>query len=125
MASVLDVNADDWEKEVLQSNTLVVVDFWHDRCSWCMRLDPIYREVSEEYKDKVKFARLNVLASHENQTVAVKYGVMGTPTLTFFCEGRPVESIAGFQPKERLKQLVDGVISKHQECMGKSTEFKP
>ncbi len=125
MASVLDVNADDWEKEVLQSNTLVVVDFWHDRCVWCTRLDPIYREVSEEYKDKVKFARLNVLASHENQNVAVKYGIMGTPTLTFFCEGRPVESVAGFQPKERLKQLVDDVLSKHQECMGKSTEFKP
>ncbi len=124
MHSVLDVKADDWEREILQSDTLVVVDFWHEQCPWCKRLDPIYNEVSEEYKNKVKFAKLNVLESHENQHVAVKYGVMGTPTLVFFCEGRPVESIAGFQPKERLKQIVDDMIDKHRECIEKSTELK-
>jgi len=125
MHSVLDVNVDDWEKEILQSDTLVVVDFWHEQCPWCIRLAPIYSEVSEEYKNKVKFAKLNVLASQENQRTAAKYGIMGTPTLVFFCDGRPVEAVTGFQPKERLKQLVNDVIDKHQECIEKSTEFKP
>ena len=124
MHSVLDVNADSWEREILQSDTLVVVDFWHEQCPWCKRLDPIYSEVSEEYKNKVKFAKLNALESHENQQVAVRYGVMGTPTLIFFCEGRPIETVAGFQPKERLKQLVDDVIDKHRECIQKSTVLK-
>ena len=124
MHSVLDVNADDWETEILKSDTLVVVDFWHDQCPWCKRLEPIYSEVSEEYKDKVKFAKINVLKSHENQNVAVQYGIMGTPTLVFFCDGRPVETVTGFQPKERLKQLVDDVIDKHRECVEKSTELK-
>ena len=125
MHSVLDVNADSWEKEILQSDTLVIVDFWHEQCIWCKRLDPIYNKVSEEYKNKVKFAKLNVLVSHENQRVAAKYGIMGTPTLVFFCDGRPVESVAGFQPKDRLKQLVDDVINKHRECRKQSTELKP
>ena len=121
---VLDVNADDWEKEVLQSDTLVLVDFWHERCPWCKRLEPIYNEVAEEYRDRVKFAKINVLSSHENQHVAVEYGVMGTPTLIFFCDGRPVGTAVGFQPKERLKQLVDDMISKYRECIDKSTELK-
>jgi thioredoxin 1 len=124
MHSVLDVNADSWEKEILQSDTLVVVDFWHERCPWCKRLEPIYSEVSEEYKSKVKFAKLNVLENQENQRIAAKYGIMGTPTLVFFCDGRTVETVAGFQPKERLKQLVEDVIGKHRECIEKSTVLK-
>lgn len=89
-----------------------------------MQLDPVYSEVSEEYKNKVKFAKLNIFKSHENQRIAFKYGVMGTPTLIFFCDGRPIESVAGFQPKERLRQLVDDVVDKHRECLKKSTKLK-
>ena len=122
--SVLEVTSENWEMEILRSNTLVLVDFWHERCLWCKRLDPIFDEVAEEYKDKVKFAKMNVLESHENQEIAVKYGVMGTPTLIFFCEGRSVETIAGFQPKDRLVQLVDDMIDKHRECIEQSTELK-
>lgn len=72
----------------------------------------------------MKFAKINVLSSHENQHVAVEYGVMGTPTLIFFCDGRPVGTAVGFQPKERLKQLVDDMIEKYRECIDKSTELK-
>ena len=125
MSEVLDVSAGDWEKEILKSNTLVLVDFWHERCPWCKKLAPIYSEVAKEYEGKVKFAKLDVLESQDNREIAVKYGIMGTPTLVFFCEGRPIETIAGFQPKERLKQLVDDMVDKHRECVKKSTEFKP
>ncbi len=124
MHSVLDVNADSWEREILHSDTPVVVDFWHKQCPWCIRLNSIYSEVSDEYKGKVKFAKLNVLSSKENQQVAVKYGIMSTPTLVFFCDGRPVETAVGFRPKEALKQLVDDVIGKHRECIEKSTALK-
>ncbi len=122
--TVLDVSADNWEKEILQSDTLVLVDFWHERCPWCKRLDPIYGNVAEEYGDKVKFAKLNVLESHENQHIAVEYGVMGTPTLVFFCNGRPIETAVGFQPQERLTRLVDDMIGKHQECIKQSTQLE-
>ena len=122
--SVVVVNADDWEKEVLQSEALVLVDFWHERCPWCKRMDPIYDEVAEEYKGRVKFAKLNVLSSHQNQHIGVENGVMGTPTLIFFCEGRSVGTTVGFQPRERLRQLVDDMIQKHEECIGQSTELE-
>jgi len=122
--TVLDVSADNWEKEILQSDTLVLVDFWHGRCPWCKRLDPIYSDVAEEYGDKLKFAKLNVLESHENQHIAVKYGVMGTPTLVFFCNGRSIDTAVGFQPKERLTRLIDDMIDKHQDCIKQSTELK-
>ncbi len=125
MSEVLDVSAGDWEREILKSDTLVLVDFWHEQCPWCKRLKPIYNGVAREYEGKVKFAKLNALESKENREIAVKYGIMGTPTLVFFCEGRPIETVAGFQPKESLKQLVDDVIDKHQECIKKSTELKP
>jgi thioredoxin 1 len=125
MHSVLEVNADNWEKEILQSNTLVVVDFWHERCPWCVRLDPIFSRVSKEYLNKVKFAKINVLANEENRNIAAKYGIMGTPTLVFFCLGRPVETVTGFQPMERLKQIINSVIDKHQECIEQSTELNP
>ncbi|MFH1328259.1 MAG: thioredoxin domain-containing protein [Candidatus Bathyarchaeota archaeon] len=123
MGNVLDVNADNWEKEILQANTLVVVDFWHEQCPWCKKLEPIYSEVSEEYQ-KTKFAKINVLENHENQHIAAKYGIMGTPTLVFFCEGRSIETFSGFLPKESLKQLVDNIVSKHQDCLEKSTALK-
>ena len=124
MSRVLDIGADDWEKEILKFKGLVVVEFWHERCQWCKKLGPIYSEVAEEYEDKVKFVKLNVLVSQANQKIAVNYGIMGTPTLIFLCDGRPVETILGFQTKERLKQLVDDVIGKHRECVEKSTELK-
>ena len=124
MNSVLDVNADNWEKEVLKNDILVVVDFWHEQCPWCIILNPIFDKVAQEYRTKVKFVKLNVMDSPENQHIAVKYGIMGTPTLVFFCDGRPVEAVAGFQQKDNFTKLVDEVIEKHQECIEKSTELK-
>ncbi len=124
MDSTMDINANSWEKEVLKSEILVAVDFWHDHCPWCLMLDPIYNEVSNEFEKKAKFVKFNVLQSTENQQIAVKYGVMGTPTIIFFCDGRPVESVAGFQQKERLVELVEDVLSKHRECIEKSTILK-
>ena len=121
---IVDVNADEWKKEVLKSETLVVVDFWHERCPWCIRLDPIYSEVAAEYGDKVKFAKLNVLSSQENNNLAAENGVMGTPTLIFYCEGRPVGTAVGFQLKDRLGQLVEDMLSKYKECIKQSTEIR-
>ena len=47
----MDINADNWEEEVLKSEILVAVDFWHDHCPWCIMLDPIFNEVSNEFNE--------------------------------------------------------------------------
>jgi thioredoxin 1 len=124
MGTVLEVNADNWEQEVLKSDILTIVDFWHDRCPWCLQLNPVYDEVSEEYKGKVKFVKLNVLETPANREIAMHHGIMSTPTLTFFCEGRPVSQTLGFMPKEHLKKLVDNVLQKHRECIEHSTKLQ-
>jgi thioredoxin-like negative regulator of GroEL len=65
-----------------------------------------------------------VLSSHENNHLAAENGVMGAPTLIFYCEGRPVGTAVGFQPKDRLKQLVDDMLEKHKKCVSQSTKLK-
>jgi thioredoxin 1 len=124
MGSVLEVDANVWEHEVLQSNVLTLVDFWHERCPWCLRLNPILDEVAEEYKGRVKFVRLNVLKNQNNREIAVRHGIMSTPTLMFFCKGRPVEQVMGFMPKERLRKILDDMLERHRDCVRQSTELK-
>lgn len=119
----MEVNADDWEEKVLKSKTLILVDFWHEHCPWCIKLEPVYAETAKEYGDKMKFAKFNVLANEENRHVAIHNGIISTPTLMFFCDGRPVQGIVGFMPKDQLKKLIENVMGKHQECLRKSTKI--
>ena len=121
MNSILDVNAETWEKEVIHSNILVLVDFWHNRCTYCLKLNPLLEEVSKEYEKRVKFVKLNVMESVQNKRTAIEHGVMGTPTLIFFCDKRSVGTFVGFQPKERLKQIIDDMYDKYHKCIGSST----
>lgn len=124
MRNVASVNDTTWKREVLQSNILTVVDFWHEGCLWCKKLEPILEQVAEESGKKAKFVSLNVSENPGNQRIALDYGIMGVPTLGFFCDGRPVNIAVGFKTKEALKRLVDDVLAKHRECIEKSTELK-
>jgi len=118
---IVETNAANWKDAVLGSKDLVVVEFWHPECSYCKMLEPIYIELSKEYAGKLKFAKFNVLESQENQELAAKYGVMGTPTLKFFCQGRPVQDIVGMLAKDYLRQAMEFAINKHRECAENST----
>jgi len=118
---IVETNAANWKDAVLGSKDLVVVEFWHPECSNCKMLEPIYIELSKEYASKLKFAKFNVLESQENQELAAKYGVMGTPTLKFFCQGRPVQDIVGMLAKGYMRQALEFAIKKHRECAEKST----
>lgn len=123
MGNVLELNAANWEREVLQSNVLTVVDFWHEHCSWCIQLNPIYEEMAEEHEGKIKFTKLNVLQNPDNREIAIRYGIMGTPTLAFFCAGRPLELFVGVS-KERLKNRLNEMLGQHKECVQQSTVLK-
>jgi len=121
--SVLEVNAKNWEKEILQSNLLAVVEFWHENCPSCKSLAPTYIEIAKEYKGKIKFAKLNVLISKDNRDIAVKYGLVSTPSLVFFCDGKAIATKVGgdgFETKERFKQLIDNISNKCHEEREKS-----
>ncbi len=122
--TVAEVTARDWEKEVLQSEVLTVVDFWHETCLWCRRLDPIFEETANEHSDRVKFVKLNVLENPENREIAVNNGVMGTPTLVFYCHGRVVGTTVGFLSKGDFNKKIQEMLESHKECLERSTELK-
>ncbi|UCE43995.1 MAG: thioredoxin [Candidatus Bathyarchaeota archaeon] len=113
-----------WKEEVLESEKLVLVEFWSPQCPHCRIIEPVYSELAEEYAGKLKFAKLNVIESQFNQELAVKYGVMGTPTFKFFCGGRPVQDVVGALSRDYLKQAIEFAVSKHRECAEKSSPLK-
>jgi len=121
---IVNVSADKWEKEVLNSKKLVIVDFWHEQCHYCQLLSPIYEKLSKEYDGKAKFVKLNIKESHENLHIAQRYSIMGTPTLKFFCRGRVIGELVGYLPEEKLKEEIGRVLERSNDCLEKSTEIE-
>ena len=90
-----EANAVDWKKRILEAKKLVVVQFWSPHYTHCQAIKPVYNELAMEYGDKLRFTKLNVIDSPENQQLTAKHGVMATPTFLFFCGGRPVNGGVG------------------------------
>jgi len=116
MSNVLEIQADQWEKEVLNSNEPVVVDFWHHMCGWCQKLNPVFKQLPEKIKN-TKFVKVNVLDSAENRKIAIDLGVLGTPTIKIFCEGRAIGEIVGFRSSENLVIEINNILDKKEECL--------
>lgn len=114
-----EATASDWKEQVLEAKKLVVVKFWHPFCRHCQANNPVYYELAGEYGNQLKFTSLNVVNSTENEKLAGKYGVMGTPTFLFFCGERPVNGLVGALPKEDLAQAIEFTLKKHQDCTKK------
>jgi len=123
--SAVEVNVVNWEQEVAKATLLTVVYFWHNQCPWCLRLTPIFDEITKEYKDKAKFVKLNILEDVNNQEIAGNFGVMSTPTLMFLCNGRPVGQMVGMMSKQDLESLLNNMLSRYKQCLTQSTELRP
>lgn len=94
------VSDDTFDKEVLQAEGPVVVDFWAEWCGPCKMIGPLLEELSNELEGQVKIVKVNV---DDNPKVAMKYGIRGIPTLLIFKNGQVAASQVGAQPKNRLK----------------------
>ena len=99
MADMLYVSEDTFQSEVLDSTQPVLVDFTAVWCSPCKMLDPIVKQLAEQWAGKVKVVKLDV---DHNPYLAMQYQVMGVPTLMLFVNGKPNERLSGYQPKDRI-----------------------
>lgn len=106
---VLEVTKRNFEEEVLKSEIPVLVDLWAAWCGPCKSIAPIIEALSEEYKDKIKFTKVNVDNSPE---IASQYGIMSIPTILFFREGKVVSQIVGAQSKAGFKKFLDEALKK-------------
>ena len=91
------------EKEVLESDLPVLVDFWADWCGPCKMLAPTIEEIAKEYEGKVKVGKVNI---DEFAQLAIKYGVASIPTVILFKDGQAVDKSVGFVPKANLEAML-------------------
>ncbi len=105
--TVIHISEGTFEDEVLKSTQPALVDFWAPWCGPCRAIAPILDEIAEEYKGKVKVAKINV---DENRKLAGDHGVMSIPTMILFKDGKVVDKLIGLVPKDRLKALMDKVL---------------
>lgn len=92
-----------FEREVIQSEIPVLVDFWATWCAPCKAISPLVDAVADEYAGKVKVGKVNV---DENQATPGKYGVRGIPTIILFKGGAVIDQIVGAVPKSQLDALI-------------------
>jgi thioredoxin 1 len=96
-----------FEAEVLQSSTPVLVDFWAPWCGPCRMLAPSIEQLSTEYAGKVKIGKLN---TDDNTDVAAKFGIRSIPTLLIFKDGQVVNQLVGALPKDKIAEQIDRSI---------------
>lgn len=96
-----------FQQDVLNSDTPVVVDFWAPWCTPCRIVTPIIEELATEYKGKVKVGKMNV---DESPQVAGNFGIMSIPTVMVFKNGQPVKATVGAQSKDSYKRMIDEAV---------------
>ena len=93
-----------FEKEVLQSEIPVLVDFFAEWCMPCKMFAPILEEAAEDYEDKLKIVKVNI---DEAISLAQKYSVISIPTLKLFKNGEVAETFVGAMTSEELEDWLD------------------
>ncbi len=100
---VLTFTDDNFDADVLKSDTPVLVDFWATWCAPCKMLAPTIDAIADEFDGKLKVGKVNV---DDNPGTPAKYGVRGIPTVILFKGGVVVDQVVGAVPKTQLEALI-------------------
>ncbi len=107
---IKEVNDGNFEQVVLQSETLVLVDFWAAWCGPCRTLAPIVETVAKEYAGAAHVVKLNV---DDNPSITQRYGIQGIPTLIVFKGGKEEGRIIGVTSQDSISRMIDKALSDH------------
>jgi len=106
---MLHLNSENFEEEVKNSNLPVLIDFWAPWCGPCQMMGPVFEELAEEFKEKIKFAKLN---TDEESSLASGFSITGIPCLILAKNGEEIDRIVGFAPKDQLKVKIEELLNK-------------
>jgi len=107
-SSVLEVSDATFDKDVLQSEQPVLVDFWAVWCGPCKAISPIVDELATAFAGKLKVVKVNV---DQNGATPSRYGIRGIPALLFFKNGKVADQIVGYVPREVIEEKVNRVLA--------------
>jgi thioredoxin 1 len=105
---IIEVNDNNFEDIVINSSTLVIVDFWAEWCGPCKAIAPILDKISADFGDKLIIGKVNVDLVKETP---VKFGIRSIPTLLFFKEGKIVRQEVGLLSEQVLKSIINQFIN--------------
>ncbi len=103
MTSIINLNEDNFDNEVMNSEVPCVVDFWAEWCGPCKSLSPILEEIASELGEKIKVTKANL---DENQDLASKFSIRSIPTMLFFKNGKLIDQKVGLLPKSDLLEWI-------------------
>mgnify|MGYP001049752128 CR=1 FL=1 len=108
MSQIKNLNLENFDEEVSNSNLPVLIDFWAEWCGPCKTLTPILEELASEMSDKLLVAKVIL---DENQDLAMKFSIRSIPTLLLFKSGKLIDTKVGLSPKSELSDWINSQIS--------------